>query len=68
MKAALYRGTGPSSVLSVEEISTPEPGPGQVRVKVFFSGVNPTDWKSRSGATGAHPSASRYLTTTGPGS
>jgi NADPH2:quinone reductase len=55
MKAALYRSTGPSSALSVEEISTPEPGPGQVRVKVFFSGVNPTDWKSRSGATGAAP-------------
>jgi len=57
MKAALYRGTGPSSVLSVEEIATPEPGPGQVRVKVFFSGVNPTDWKTRSGATGGAPAS-----------
>src|SRR5215218_10908022 len=25
----------------------PEPGPGEVRVRVAFSGVNPTDWKSR---------------------
>ena len=57
MKAALYRGTGPSSVLSVEEIATPGPGPGQVRVKVFFSGVNPTDWKTRSGATGGAPAS-----------
>jgi NADPH2:quinone reductase len=42
-------------VLSVEEIETPQPGPGQVRVKITLSGVNPTDWKSRSGATGAGP-------------
>ncbi len=55
MKAALYRETGPSRVLSVEEIATPSPGPGEVRVKVSFSGVNPTDWKTRSGATGSGP-------------
>lgn len=57
MKAALYTKTGPSSVLSVEEVPTPGPGPGEVRVKVALSGVNPTDWKSRSGATGTDPSA-----------
>ncbi|MGO9658705.1 MAG: NADPH:quinone reductase [Acidimicrobiales bacterium] len=55
MKAALYRGTGPSTVLSVEEIATPEPRAGEVRVQVLFSGVNPTDWKSRAGATGSGP-------------
>ena len=55
MKAAVYRRTGGPEVLSVEEIETPEPGPGQVRVRVELSGVNPTDWKSRSGATGADP-------------
>lgn len=27
----------------------PEPGPGEVRVRVQISGVNPTDWKSRLG-------------------
>jgi NADPH:quinone reductase len=32
-------------------VERPEPGPGEVRVKVQVSGVNPTDWKSRSGAT-----------------
>ena len=31
--------------------SEPAPGPGEVLVKVAVSGVNPTDWKSRSGAT-----------------
>jgi NADPH2:quinone reductase len=55
MKAALYRETGPSTVLSVQEIGTPEPRSGEVRVKMAFSGVNPTDWKSRSGATGSGP-------------
>ncbi len=52
MKAALYRSTGAAGeVLRVEEVGRPEPGPGQVRVKVELSGINPTDWKSRSGAT-----------------
>jgi NADPH2:quinone reductase len=27
----------------------PEPGPGEVRVKMQVSGVNPTDWKARRG-------------------
>jgi NADPH2:quinone reductase len=51
MKAALYRTTGASDVLSVEDIETPEPAPGEVRVRVSFSGVNPTDWKTRAGAS-----------------
>lgn len=55
MRAAVYRRTGDSSVLSVEEIDTPEPGPGEVRVRIACSGVNPTDWKTRSGATGGDP-------------
>jgi NADPH2:quinone reductase len=32
-------------------VDRPEPGPGQVRVRIEVSGVNPTDWKSRGGAT-----------------
>jgi NADPH:quinone reductase len=52
MKAALYDRHGASrEVLRVEEVERPEPGPGEVRVKVEFSGINPTDWKSRGGAT-----------------
>jgi NADPH2:quinone reductase len=52
MLAARYRRTGPAAdVIEVTDIQTPEPGPGEVRVKVAFSGVNPTDWKSRAGAT-----------------
>jgi NADPH2:quinone reductase len=52
MKAALYRTTGPAAdVLTVEDIERPEPGPGEVLVRVHASGVNPTDWKIRAGAT-----------------
>ena len=51
MKAALYRSTGKAAdVLHVEEIPRPEPGPGEVLVRVYASGVNPTDYKARSGA------------------
>jgi len=52
MRAALYDRNGAArEVLRVEDVERPEPGPGEVRVKVEASGVNPTDWKSRSGAT-----------------
>ncbi len=52
MRAALYESHGPArDVLRVTEVDRPEPGPGQVRVRIEASGVNPTDWKSRSGTT-----------------
>ncbi len=52
MKAALYRRTGPAAeVLKVEEIAQPQPGPGEVLVRVRASGINPTDYKARAGVT-----------------
>lgn len=51
MKAIVYSRTGDSDVLRLVERATPEPGPGEVRVRVVVSGVNPTDWKSRQGST-----------------
>ena len=52
MRAALHDRCGPArEVLRVEDVERPEPGPGQVRVRIDASGINPTDWKSRSGAT-----------------
>jgi NADPH:quinone reductase len=52
VRAALYDRYGPArEVLRVEDIDRPEPGPGEVRVRIEVSGVNPTDWRSRSGGT-----------------
>jgi len=51
MRAIIYRGNGDPEVLELVDREVPEPGPGEVRVRVAVSGVNPTDWKTRSGAT-----------------
>jgi NADPH:quinone reductase len=52
VKAALYERYGAArDVLRVGDVERPECRPGEVRVKVEVSGVNPTDWKSRSGGT-----------------
>jgi NADPH:quinone reductase len=51
MRAIVYTEQGPSSVMHLVERPVPEPGPGQVRVRLVRAGVNPTDWKARSGAT-----------------
>jgi len=52
MKAVMYERQGSAAeVLQLVDLPRPEPGPGEVRVRVSFSGINPTDWKSRSGAT-----------------
>jgi len=51
MRAVVYSEKGPSSVLRVIDRPVPEPGVGEVRVKLARSGVNPTDWKARSGGT-----------------
>lgn len=55
MKAIVYSRTGDPSVLELVERELPEPGPGEVRVRVIVSGVNPTDWKSRAGARAGSP-------------
>ena len=49
MRAVIYRENGPSDVLKLVERPVPEPGPGEVRVKMHVSAVNPTDWKGRAG-------------------
>lgn len=50
MKAIVYSQPGDSSVLSLVERQLPEPGVGEVRVRITVSGVNPTDWKARESA------------------
>ncbi|MGH6622410.1 MAG: NADPH:quinone reductase [Burkholderiaceae bacterium] len=50
MLAVTYHRVGPArEVLSVAQVETPSPGPGEVRVKLATSGVNPSDVKSRAG-------------------
>jgi len=52
MRAITYTRLGDSSVLELVDRPIPEPGEGEVRVRMVVSGVNPTDWKSRSGMSG----------------
>jgi NADPH2:quinone reductase len=53
MRAVVFTETGESDVLQVVDREPTEPGAGEVRIRVVRSGVNPTDWKVRKGATGA---------------
>ena len=52
MRAASYEANGPAAqVLRLGDLPTPEPGAGEVRVRLATSGVNPSDVKSREGRT-----------------
>jgi len=52
MRAAYYEKNGAArDVLTVAAVDTPTPGPGEVRVKLRTSGVNPSDVKAREGRT-----------------
>src|SRR5689334_12626567 len=55
MRAVTYSRTGGPDVLEVVDRETREPGPGEVRVRIHRSGVNPTDWKSRRGSEPGTP-------------
>ena len=50
MKSVVYSHTGDVSVLRLVDRDMTEPAPGEVRVRIVVSGVNPTDWKSRLGS------------------
>jgi NADPH:quinone reductase-like Zn-dependent oxidoreductase len=52
MKAIQYGRFGGPEVLELGELPDPHPGPGQVRIAVRAVGVNPIDWKMRSGMMG----------------
>ena len=50
MRAAVYTRRGPAAeVLQIIDKQQPHPNLGEVRVKLAFSGVNPSDVKSRAG-------------------
>jgi NADPH2:quinone reductase len=53
MLAAFYERQGPAAeVIRYGELPTPQPGRGEVRVRLRVSGVNPSDWKTRKGGGG----------------
>ncbi len=52
MRAIQYRRFGGPEVLEFVEMPDPDPGPGQIRISVRAVGVNPIDWKMRSGMMG----------------
>ena len=54
MRAAFYRTKGKApEVLQIGEVPTPAPAHGEMRVRLAFSGVNPSDVKARAGISGA---------------
>jgi NADPH:quinone reductase len=56
MRSVVYSRTGDPSVLRLVDRDVADPQPGEVRVRIAVSGVNPTDWKSRLGSgDGAAP-------------
>ena len=49
MKAVRIHDFGTPDVLQVEEVATPQPGKGEVLVRVSAASVNPVDFKMRTG-------------------
>ena len=47
MKAIVHSSVGSRDVLRLVDRPVPDPGAGEVRVRVAISGVNSTDWKCR---------------------
>ena len=49
MKAMRIHRFGGPEALQLDEVSVPEPGPGEVRVRVAAASLNPVDYKMRAG-------------------
>ena len=49
MQAFVFTANGGPEVEQLTDRPRPEPGPGQLLVAVHAAGVNPADWKRRSG-------------------
>jgi tumor protein p53-inducible protein 3 len=57
MLAVMCHGAGGPEVLAVEEVPRPEPGPGEVLLKVTHSAINRADTLQRRGAYALPPGA-----------
>lgn len=51
MRALRFDRYGTADVIRVEELAEPQPGPGEVTVRVRAASINPLDWKIRAGQT-----------------
>jgi NADPH:quinone reductase len=49
MKAIVIDRFGGSEQLHPAEVGTPEPGAGEVLIKIAYTSINPVDWKIREG-------------------
>lgn len=49
MKAISIQDYGGPEALVIQEVPRPEPQAGEVLVRLLDAGVNPADWKYRSG-------------------
>ncbi|MEV3971321.1 NADP-dependent oxidoreductase [Streptomyces sp. NPDC050698] len=49
MRAVRFHEYGDPHVLTVEDVPEPHAGPGEIRIRVQATSVNPHDWKVRSG-------------------
>jgi NADPH:quinone reductase-like Zn-dependent oxidoreductase len=49
MRAIVVHETGGPEVLREEEVERPEPGEGEVLVRIHAASINPIEWKQRSG-------------------
>ncbi|KOT98072.1 NADPH-quinone reductase [Streptomyces rimosus subsp. pseudoverticillatus] len=55
MRAIQLHEHGGPEVLRYDEVPVPEPGPGEVLVRVHAVGINPPDWYLRDGLTNIPP-------------
>jgi len=62
MRAAWYEKQGPAwEVLKVGEMPDPIPGPGEVRIRIVASGINPGDTKKRGDSFGLGMAYARVI-------
>ncbi|MBZ5735439.1 NAD(P)H-quinone oxidoreductase [Nocardioides sp. TRM66260-LWL] len=61
MRAVIAQGTGGPEVLSVGELPDPEPGPGEVLIRVAAAGLNRADLLQRQGFYPPPPGASDVI-------
>jgi NADPH:quinone reductase len=62
MRAAFYTQLGAAAdVLQIGDVKTPEPGPGEIQLKISASGVNPSDYKTRTNGRGGNMGFPRII-------